>query len=170
MANRTIFRALGADSIEEYTAAAGVTVDSLLIKDGAVGTAGTAMGISGDTKYISADYVYGDAAAIDGAFYIARRAMKVEAVYLRPTVVGSDGGAVTALVKKAPSGTAPASGTSLHASGSLDLKGTVNVDQAATLSATAADLLLAAGDALCLDVTGTTTAARGCVTVTMVPV
>ncbi len=73
-------------------------------------------------------------------------------------------------VKKAPSGTAPASGTSLHASGSLDLKGTVNVDQAATLSATAADLLLAAGDALCLDVTGTTTAARGCVTVTMVPV
>ena len=128
MANRTIFRALGADTIEEYTDAAGVTVDSLLIKDGAVGA-------DGNTA--------------------ARRA---------------DGGAVTALVKKAPSGTAPASGTSLHASGSLDLKGTVNTDQAATLSATAADLLLAAGDALCLDVTGTTTAARGCITVTLVPV
>lgn len=126
--------------------------------------------LASDTKYIHASYVYGDAAAIDGAFFIAPRAMKVEGISLRPSVVGSDGGAVTAIVRKAPSGTAPASGTSLHASGSFDLKGTVNTDQAGVLSGTAATLLLAAGDALCLDVTGTTTAARGCVTVALVPV
>lgn len=162
--------AITTNTVSEKTAGSGVTVDSLLVKDGGIGTAGTAVNICADSKYAHASWVYGDAAAIDSAFYIARRAMKVEGIHLRPSVVGSDGGAVTAIVTKAPSGTAPASGTSLHASGSFDLKGAVDTDQAATLHGTPSVLLLAAGDALCLDVSGTTTAARGCVTVTMVPV
>ena len=84
-------------------------------------------------------------------------------------VVGSDGSAVTAVIKKAPSGTAIASGTALH-TGSADLKGTINTNQALTLSATPADLVLAAGDAVGIDCTGTMTAARGVVTVTLEPV
>ncbi len=113
-------------------------------------------------------YVYGDAASIDSAFFVADRAYRVHAIRARINVVGSDGGAVTAVVRKAPSATAPASGTALHSS-SIDLKGTANANQSLTLSATTADLNLAAGDSLCLDVTGTTTAARGVVTVFLIP-
>jgi hypothetical protein len=108
--------------------------------------------------------LYGEATALDGAFWIAPRAIRVRAITCRPLVVGSDGGAVTAVVKKAPSGTASASGTSLHASGTFDLKGTIDTNQSADVVTTDARLL-AAGDALCLDVTGTTTAARGIIVV-----
>jgi len=120
------------------------------------------------TMPVVVSFVYGDAAPIDGAFAVMARAMRVVKIVARPTVVGSDGGAVTAEVRKAPSGTASASGTVLH-SGTIDLKGTVNTNQTLTLSATTANLNLAAGDALCLDVTGTTTAARGVVTVELIP-
>ena len=114
------------------------------------------------------NFVYGEATPIDAAFFVADRAYRVHKIIARPLVVGSDGSAVTAEVRKAPSGTASASGTVLH-SGTIDLKGTINTNQTLTLSATTADLSLAAGDALCLDVTGTTTAARGVVTVVLLP-
>lgn len=113
-------------------------------------------------------FVYGEATPLDAAFFVASRAYRVHKIVARPLVVGSDGGAVTAEVRKAPSGTASASGTILH-SGTIDLKGTVNTNQSLTLSATTADLSLAAGDALCLDVTGTTTAARGVISVELIP-
>ena len=158
------------DTISEYTAAAGVTIDGVKLKDSSLGVAGTPVPICGDTKYLSVSFVYGEATPLDCAFFVANRAMKVESIIVRPLVVGSDGGAVSTLVKKAPSGTAANAGTSLHASGSFDLKGTINTNQAATLSGTASDLLLAAGDALCLDTTGTMTAARGVITVHLVPV
>ena len=117
---------------------------------------------------VYATCLYGEATALDGAFFVAPRAMRVHKIIARPLVVGSDGSAVTAEIRKAPSGTASASGTVLH-SGTIDLKGTINTNQTLTLSATTAALDLAAGDSLCLDVTGTTTAARGIVTVEMFP-
>ena len=90
----------------------------------------------------------------------------VSSVIYTPTVVGSDAGAVSAVVRKATGTTAIASGTTLHASGSFDLKGTINTDQTAVLATSAATLTFAPGDRLVLDVTGTTTAATGIVTVT----
>jgi hypothetical protein len=104
---------------------------------------------------------------VDAVFYIAPCKMRVKAVTFRPTAAGGAGS--TAVVKKAASGTAIASGTALH-SNNLTLDGTAHTNQAGTLSATAADLEIAAGDAIGLDVAGTTTGATGVVTVTLTPV
>jgi hypothetical protein len=59
-------------------------------------------------------------------------------------------------------------GTALHSS-SYNLVGTVNTQQALTLSTTASDLLLAAGDSIAVDVTGTATSAVGNISVTLNP-
>jgi hypothetical protein len=123
----------------------------------------------GLTGAYSVSFVYGEATAIDAAFFVASRAFQVQSIIARPLVVGSDAGAVTAQIRKAPSGTAAASGTVLHSS-TIDLKGTINTNQALTLSATASDILLASGDSLCFDVTGVLTAARGVVSVLLLPV
>jgi hypothetical protein len=117
---------------------------------------------------IPVSFVYGEAVAIDAAFFVAARAYTVKAITVRPLVVGSDGSAVTAQIRKAPSGTAMASGTVLHAS-TADLKGTINTNQALTLSTTASDVAIASGDAIGIDVTGVLTAARGVVTVLLAP-
>lgn len=113
-------------------------------------------------------FVYGEALSIDQVFFVAHRAYKVKAITVRPLVAGTDAGAVTAEIRKAASGTAINAGTILH-TGTADLKGTINTNQALTLTATAADLLLAAGDALGIDVTGVQTAARGLVSVALQP-
>lgn len=110
---------------------------------------------------------YGEATPLDAAIVTVDRSYIVQSIIARPLVVGSDGGAVTAQIRKAPSGTAIASGTALH-SGSIDLKGTINTNQTLTLAATAV-ITLAAGDSIGLDVTGTTTAARGIVSVLLLP-
>lgn len=125
--------------------------------------------VAGTAGGVVAECLYGEATALDGAFFTAHRAYQVQSIIARPLVVGSDGGAVTAEIRKAASGVASASGTVLH-SGTINLKGTINTNQSLTLSTTAADILLAAGDSLCLDTTGTTTAARGIVTVALLPV
>lgn len=125
-----------------------------------------AMGLAGS---VSIDFVYGEATPIDAPFFVASRAYQVQSIIVRPLVVGADGGAVTAQIRKVPSGTATASGTVLH-SGTADLKGTINTNQTLTLSATAATILMAGGEALGFDVTGTLTAARGIVSVLLLPV
>lgn len=124
---------------------------------------------SGASGTIPVSYVYGEATPLDNTFFVASRKYRVRSIIVRPLVVGSDAGAVTATVNKAPSGTAIASGTALHSS-SADLKGTINTNQTLTLSGTASVLEIAAGDAIGMDCTGTMTAARGVVTVTLEPV
>jgi hypothetical protein len=113
-------------------------------------------------------FVYGEATPLDASFFLAGRAYTVKAITYRPLVVGSDGSAVTAEIRKAPSGTAIASGTILH-SGTVNLKATINTNASLTLSSTAADLAIAAGDVIGIDVTGTTTAARGVISVLLAP-
>ncbi len=117
---------------------------------------------------IQANLMYGEATPLDQSFFVACRAYRVKAIIGRPLVVGSDGGAVTAVVKKVASGTAIASGTALHSS-TFDMKGTINTNQSLTLSTTAADLEIAAGDAIGIDTTGTMTAARGVISVLLAP-
>jgi hypothetical protein len=109
-----------------------------------------------------------DAAAVDRAFFTATRKYVVTGIIGRPTVIGSDGGAVTAVAKKAPSGTAIASGTALHSS-TYNLKGTAHTNQSLTLSTTESDLVIAAGTSIGLDFTGTLTAAVGVVTIMLAP-
>ncbi|MCI0361642.1 MAG: hypothetical protein L0211_24425, partial [Planctomycetaceae bacterium] len=111
---------------------------------------------------------YWDPNSADDSAFVAGRAYRVVGITARVEVAGTDAGAVTAAVKKAPSGTDIAAGTALH-TGTIDLKGTVNTNQALTLSATSSDLDIAAGNAIGIDFTGVLTAARGVVTVALAP-
>lgn len=116
----------------------------------------------------SVSWQYGEGTQIDAPFWVAPIACRVVSIVNRPFVVGSDGGAVTAVVKKAASGTAIGSGTLLMAD-TFDLKATINTNVTGTLTATVADLDIAAGTALGIDYTGTLTAARGTLTVAYIP-
>lgn len=106
--------------------------------------------------------------ALSGVFFTADRAYKVLAITTRIDVAGSSVGGVTVVIRKVASGVAVASGTALH-TGSINLKGAANTNQALTLSSTASDLQLAAGDSLALDLTGISTLGQGSVTVTLLP-
>lgn len=108
------------------------------------------------------------ASSVDQTFYVAPRAMRVRRIIGRVSAAGTNGSAVTAVVRKVPSGTAITSGTALH-SGTFDLKGTADTNQVLTLSTTSSVLDLAAGDALAVDFTGTLTTATGVFTVSMTP-
>lgn len=98
----------------------------------------------------------------DAAMFVAPRACRVKTLTARVEVAGTDGSAVTAVVKKAASGTAIGSGTALH-SGSVNIKGTAATNQALTV--TTADAAIPAGTAIGIDFTGTMTSAVGFVTV-----
>ena len=139
-------------------------VNLIQFDDGSMGIQGNDLD-TGAFIYASAEYV---ATSIDKTFFVATRAMRVVGVTVRPTVAGTDAGAVTAEIRKVPSGTAIASGTVVHAS-TANLKGTVNTNQNLALSATPANSRLAAGDALAVDFTGALTSATGVVTVAMIP-
>lgn len=114
---------------------------------------------------VTGEYV---AASVDKSFFVADRSYTVMGIRGRVTAAGTDAGAVTAAIKKAPSGTAIASGTALH-SGTMNLKGTPDTNQTLTLSTTASDLNIAPGDCIGFDFTGTLTAATGSVTVMLAP-
>lgn len=134
-----------------------------LIQDGVA--AGLRGSDGGAGAFLHKNTAY-NASSVDTAFMVAHRAMRVESIIGRVTVAGTDGGAVTAVIRKVPSGTAIASGTALHSS-TFNLKGTADTNQTLTISTTASDMLLAAGDALAIDFTGTLTSATGVVTVAM---
>ena len=108
------------------------------------------------------------AASVDRVGFVATRRYAVRSISARVEVAGSNGSAVTAVLKKAASGTAIASGTALH-SGSVDLKGTAATTQTLVLSTTATDLIIDAGDGIGIDFTGTLTGATGVATVGLVP-
>lgn len=125
----------------------------------AFGANGKSLEAGGSTFCIA--YRYGEATPIDCPFFTATRACRVVSVMVR--ILGTAGSA-TGQIKKAPSGTAAASGTAITAS-TFALDATTNTNLTPGLTTTAADLNLAAGDSLCLDVTGTLTSATGVITV-----
>lgn len=101
--------------------------------------------------------------------FIADRPYRVASIVSRIAVAGTDAGAVTAVVRKAGSGTAIGLGTALH-TGTIDLKGTANANATATLSGTASDLDIPTGTAIGLDLTGDMASARGVVAIQLVAV
>lgn len=109
-----------------------------------------------------------NASSIDEVFFVASRRYVVRGLSARVETAGTDASAVTAVIKKAASGTAIGSGTALH-SGSINLKGTAATTQALTKSTTASDLIIEAGDSIGIDYTGTLTAAVGVVTLQLSP-
>lgn len=133
------------------------------IGDGSFGIEGSAGGDGGFIP-VTINYL---ASTVDSTFFVADRPYVVKAIRGRVDVAGT-GGACTAQIRKVPSGTAITSGTVLH-TGTFNLVGTANAGQTLALSATPSDLLLAAGDAIAFDLTGTATSAVGNITVTLNP-
>lgn len=141
-----------------------MSVDIRQAADSSMELVGNASTGGGGFLPVTINYV---ATTPDCTFFVADRAYVVKAIRGRVDVAGT-GGACTAQIRKTPTATAPASGTVLH-SGSYNLVGTANANQALTLSTTASDLLLAVGDALSYDLTGTATSAVGSITVHLAP-
>lgn len=112
------------------------------------------------TFFIHLSTVAGAAAADFDCSRILPSACKLVTVAERHQAAGTDGSAVTLMVKKVPSGTAKASGTDCLASG-LDMKATADTNQAGTLHAAVANYTFAAGDAVGLVITGTPTSLDG---------
>lgn len=97
-----------------------------------------------------------------GVFAVLPVAAKIVGVTERHATAGSDGSAVTAMVKKVPSGTAVAAGTDCLSAG-ISLKATADTNQAGSLHATAANYTFAAGNAVGVALAGTPTAVAGVV-------
>ena len=93
-------------------------------------------------------------------FFIAQRDYQLISVTERHEVAATDMGAVTMMLNKVPSGTAPASGTAMLTAG-LSLKTTANTNQTGTLSTVAGARAINRGDSLAFITTGTLTALVG---------
>jgi hypothetical protein len=96
-----------------------------------------------------------------GPFFIADRAYQVVSIKEAHGVVGSDASAVTLNVEKLTGTEAAGAGDALltdNTNAGFSLKATANTVQTGTLTATTANLQLAAGDRLCLKDAGTLTA------------
>jgi len=106
--------------------------------------------------------------SLDTPCFVAGRAFRVLSVVGRVEAAGTDGSAVTAVIKKAASATAITAGTALH-TGTFNLKGTAATNQTLSLSATSTDLDIASGTCIGVDFTGTLTTATGCITITLSP-
>ena len=96
--------------------------------------------------------------------YAARRACRVVNLDYTPDI--PQGGALTATIVKAVGTATPASATTpMHAAAGIDLNGAAHTVQPLTLSATIADLKLAAGDRIALVLSGAMTVGSGNVSI-----
>lgn len=142
-----------------------MSVDIQQNADGSIRLAGVDGTTNSGFQITANPYV---ATSVDMTMFTASRACVVTGIIGRVDTAGTDAGAVTAIVRKVPTGTAITSGTALH-SGTFNLKGTANANQVLTLSTTDGVLRLAAGDSIAIDFTGILTAAAGCISVTCAP-
>jgi hypothetical protein len=102
-------------------------------------------------------------AVVDQVFYIAPEPMEVVEIHEIHATKGTDGSAVTATVKRCQGTEDATAGDDLLGATKINLKGDNNTLQSPALTSTTADLQLAAGDRLSIDITGTTTAVAGAV-------
>lgn len=116
---------------------------------------------------VTASYaVASNGSLADAAFFVADRNYKVISIREVHATAGTDGSAVSLQVTKDTSTNAPGAGVDLltnNANAGFNMKSTINTVQVGTLSATPADLLLAAGDRLSVDFAGVLTALAGVV-------
>jgi hypothetical protein len=113
-----------------------------------------------DAHFILAGSAPATAGNFGVCFWTARAACQITSVTERHATAGSDGGAVTGMLKKVPSGTAAGSGTDTLTAG-ISLKGTADTNAAGSLHGTVGNLQLAAGDSLAFVLTGTPTSLAG---------
>lgn len=110
------------------------------------------------------------AEAVDQYVFIADRAYQLVSSEEIHVTAGNDAGAVTADIVKCTGTTAVSSGTTMITT-AFDLKSTAATTVSATLSATAANTVLADGDKIGINVTGTPTSyAGGVFTIVLRPI
>lgn len=100
----------------------------------------------------------------DAFIFVATHPCKLVGIRAVHIVAGNDAGAVTLQVRKCTGTQAPAAGTALltnNTNAGFDLKAAANTVQTGALVGTAASLVMAVGDRLALDLTGTPTALAG---------
>lgn len=117
-----------------------------------------------ESKFIQLNYI---ATLATQKIFVAPIPLRVTAIQGATRVAGS-GGACTMAFYKAADGIAVGSGTLLH-SGSFNLVGTADTNQALTLVTNVESLILSPGDSLGYVLTGTATSAIGTVTITVEP-
>lgn len=86
--------------------------------------------------------------------------LEVYLVRERHATAGNDAGAVTAMLKCVPSGTAAASGTDMLSAG-ISLKASADTNQSGAIHATQGNRLVRPGESLAVALTGTPTAVAG---------
>lgn len=118
-----------------------------------------------ESLVVSSQYNTG---SVDNIIAICGRPFTVSGVHGRVTVAGTDAGAVTATIRKVPSGTAIGSGTPVH-QGTFNLKGAVNTVQELNLATALADLGLIENQALAVDFSGVLTDAVGTISILLKP-
>lgn len=144
----------------------GTTIGALMYVN--VGTKASAnFQEAGLSAAIAVSFVY-DANVINLPFFVADRPYIALAVNARILVAGTNGGAVTAQIRRVPNNTAVSGGTAIH-SGTINLKGTVDQVQEMTMVTTASSINLVKGNSLGFDLTGVATSARGVVSVLLQP-
>lgn len=115
-------------------------------------------------------YVYNvnaNATIANQSFALANRDLVVTGVYMSWSAAATNGSAVTADITIETGTTAPAGGTTILAA-AQSVKGAINTPVSVPLSATAANLILRAGNRLSVKMTGTLTALAGLVIVVTV--
>lgn len=120
-------------------------------------------GYSGDIAVFN---MQANGSLADQSFYVATKNTEVTAAYYVHSTAGTNGSAVNLQLTKNTGTNAPSAGTNLltdNTNAGFDCKGTINVVQTGTLTATAASLQLAPGDRLSADFAGTLTALAGVV-------
>ena len=135
------------------------------LPDGSAGLEGSTD--LGNGQFLTAISAW-SATSANSVMFVAPRAMIVQSITARVETAGTDAGAVSAVVNKAPSGTAITAGTALH-TGSINLKGTAATNQPLAVATLSSTVRLAAGDAIGIVFTGVLTAAVGAVMVSFTP-
>lgn len=97
------------------------------------------------------------------AVFTAPEALTISGISYVPDV--AQGAALTATVSKATGTATPAAGTTPLHTGTINLNGTAHTVQNLTLTSTAADLTLAAGERVAIILSGAMTTGSGCLTV-----
>lgn len=138
------------------------------LKQNADASAGLQGTDADDGAFLMRDFQYIATTAAANTVFVAPRRMILKSINVRPDVAGTDAGAVTATVYRAPSGTAIGSGTALH-TGTANIKGAAATNQSLTLATNAATLDIPAGTAVGVVFTGVMTSAQGAVTLAFCP-
>jgi hypothetical protein len=144
----------------------GTAFDKVLAID--FGAAANAVATDGARTVVTSELL---AASVDKWVFVADRAYKVMGINEVHSVVGGSSAAVRPRKVTAAGTDAPgaAAGTTVKelTTANIDLTATINVVQAPALAATAADLLLAAGDKIGLDFSGTLTGLVGSISIAL---